>query len=469
MNSIHNRVEANSTIRIATFAFICALLSLTALNYVAKLHVVLTPIHKNGIRLVIGAVILFIFGVAYGFRLWQRPMRPFIWRYAIVGPMNMALPQALIFLALDKRFGAEPVEVGMAESAIVVVILIYLTTQVRRFSIGTVVAVGVVFIGLAAFIGSSKAPLGSMLARPTEFATKLKKSEDQISVYIHSRLNPSTQEALDRWHGTVPMPQALRTLLEGDVHSLLSGPSIWSPQPFAQVSIHDDTRELLGRGSDNTDVSRLNAFLLHEAFPLEIDRPKSWLRWLLLLLSALFSGIGLILDDKFRWPDEERPPDRWNPPAWWPKNTIVSAFWYSAVSASIRKCLFNAMISSALTFAFVATSKTAFPGVSERLELPNAAADWGVLIMLALTGTCLSWFSIFLLIKLEQFDLLAAAIASIPVLSAAIDLILGRNLDYSSFQWAGAAIALAALGYLINQKLVEPVKRSNTAVGSPPI
>ena len=65
----------------------------------------------------------------------------------------MAIPQGLIFMALDKRYGGEAIDVGMVEAAVFGIIFLYHAVFVTsdRCSWRTILMASLVLFGLALF------------------------------------------------------------------------------------------------------------------------------------------------------------------------------------------------------------------------------------------------------------------------------------------------------------------------------
>jgi hypothetical protein len=77
--------------------------------------------------------------------------------------------------------------------------------------------------------------------------------------------------------------------------------------------------------------------------------------------------------------------------------------------------------------------------------------------MLALVGTCVTWFSIFLLIQMKQMVLIVALVAGIPVVSAAYDTLSSRTeLVLQGHEWFGGGLLVVSLLALVYMQLIRP-------------
>ncbi len=171
-------------------------------------------------------------------------------------------------------------------------------------------------------------------------------------------------------------------------------------------------------------------------------RTGSWL----LLVSAVVTSIGLITDDKMKWPSEPRPKKEWN-------NTIIGK---AAISKSLRKSLYCSAIAGTLTLASVPLLNWFLPPeiFSETITVPPSA--WPAIFALALVGTCISWFAIFYLIQIKQLILVVAMVAGVPIVTAIFNIISGRPSAQNLHEWLGGVVLLIALGYLVKLQLTSP-------------
>ena len=145
--SYHNRDRELGTL----IVFGCGLGAATAVNYLGKeAAAAMTALTLNGMRLVVGAGILALVGIALGLRL--KPSGPHLWRYALIGPLNMAIPQGLLFMGL-RSYDARPIDAAITEAAIPGLILVYLFATQRRLTWGALVTAAIVLLGLATFLG----------------------------------------------------------------------------------------------------------------------------------------------------------------------------------------------------------------------------------------------------------------------------------------------------------------------------
>jgi drug/metabolite transporter (DMT)-like permease len=319
---------------VTLITFICGLGAATAVNYLGKdAAAAMTALTLSSVRLLIGAAILAIVGIALGLQL--RPSRQHLWRYALIGPLTMAVPQGLLFMGL-RSYGARPIDAAITEAAIPGLILVYLFATQRRVTWGALIAATTVLLGLAAFLGF--------------------------------------------FNGTAQAP----------------------------------TRMTAG----------------------------SWF----LLVSAAFTSFGLICDDNMAWPAEPAANGMWR----WQMVHKTQA------TKSLRKTLFGSLISGVFTLVLIPFLNPLLgENAAQVLAVPPSA--WPGVVALALVGTCITWFSIFLLIQMQQMVLIVALVASIPVVSAAYDFLSGRA-DHAlqGYEWFGGALLVLSLLALIYAQLMRP-------------
>lgn len=328
------RKEERKVITLLTF--LCGLGSATSVNYLGKdAAAAMSSLTLNSMRLLVGAVILTLVGMTC--RLPLRPSRQHLWRYALVGPLNMAIPQGLLFMGL-RNYGARPIDAAITEAAIPGLILVYLFATQRRITWGALIAATMVLLGLAAFLGF----FNGMAQAPTH---------------------------------------------------MTSG---------------------------------------------------SWF----LIVSAVFTSFGLICDDNMAWPAEPAATDssRWQ------------AIHKTQVTKSLRKTLFGSLISGVLTLLLIPIlSPLLVDNATQVLAVPSSA--WPGVVGLALVGTCLTWFSIFLLIQMQQMVLIVALVAGIPVVSTAYDLLTGRSEHaLQGYEWFGGTLLVVSLFTLIYVQLMRPAQ-----------
>ena len=316
--------------------FVCGLGAATSVNYLGKdAAVAMTALTLNSMRLLVGAVILALIGIALGLRL--RPSPRHLWRYALIGPLNMALPQGLLFMGL-RSYGARPIDAAITEAAIPGLILVYLFASQRRLTWGALTAATAVLLGLAAFLGF--------------------------------------------FNGMAQSPTAMTA-------------GFW-----------------------------------------------------FLIVSAVFTSVGLICDDRMTWPTEPAAMDTWH----------CSMVHKTQVAKSLRKTLFGSLFSGVLTLMFIPVLNPLLgENAVQVLAVPFSA--WPGVVALALVGTCLTWFSIFLLIQMQQMILIVALVAGIPVVSAAYNILSGRS-DHAlqGYEWFGGALLIVSLFALIYAQLMRPAQ-----------
>ncbi len=102
---------------------------------------------------------------------------------------------------------------------------------------------------------------------------RLRDPGDKVSQYLKARLPGETRRQLDAWDGDRPSDE-LRTALVSQLDKLLrSGESLYEKEAFADVSLSDNTSQLIKRQSKGDAITHLNRLLLRDAYPDEITTP----------------------------------------------------------------------------------------------------------------------------------------------------------------------------------------------------
>jgi hypothetical protein len=95
----------------------------------------------------------------------------------------------------------------------------------------------------------------------------------QIADYLWSRLSTKTQKLLSDYSADVDR-QAREALVQ-DLNVIIQGPSIHAIDRFSEVKQRQETLDLLKLNPEGEELARLNRLLLEDAFPKELQKPKS--------------------------------------------------------------------------------------------------------------------------------------------------------------------------------------------------
>lgn len=326
---------------VTLLTFVGGLGAATAVNYLGKdAAAAMTALTLNSVRLLVGTAILALAAVILGLQL--RASGQYLWRYAVIGSLNMAVPQGLLFMGL-RSYGARPIDAAIMEAAIPGLLLVYLFTSQRRLTWGALGAAAALLLGLATFLGCFN----------------------------------SMQQA-------------------------------------------------------STGMT-----------------PGSWY----LLASAVFTSLGLICDDRMKWPPEPAASKQGR----WQMVTKEN------VAGSLRKTLFGSLFSGVLTLMLMPLLNPLL-GDNARQVIAVPPSAWAGVVALALVGTCMTWFAIFLLIQLRQMVLIVALVAGIPVVSAAYNYLSGRSeRSLQDYEWFGGAVLVVSLAVLLYGQLIRPTSWRKSA------
>lgn len=108
------------------------------------------------------------------------------------------------------------------------------------------------------------------LKNPTKLASLLRDAGDPLSSYLKGQFTTATQQLLNAYDSSKPPSQALIQALIQELNTLLSGPSLYDANRFAQVKLTAATLQWTTQSLHGTDLIRLNRWLLQEAYPVEL-------------------------------------------------------------------------------------------------------------------------------------------------------------------------------------------------------
>jgi hypothetical protein len=104
------------------------------------------------------------------------------------------------------------------------------------------------------------------------FAARLATGTDAVSVFLRPKLEPLVRADLAAFSPTNPNVRPLLSTLAKDVNLVLSGPSIYDPVRFSQVTLRPETADLLKQNPHGWQLARLNKMLLEDAYPAELAK-----------------------------------------------------------------------------------------------------------------------------------------------------------------------------------------------------
>jgi hypothetical protein len=100
------------------------------------------------------------------------------------------------------------------------------------------------------------------------FGARLSGQADPVSAFLWSRLSEDSRQALLL---KTPGKDLANTVLK-DLNAVVHGPSVYTEQRFAGVSLSEQTRLLLQRKRQGEQMARLNRFLLEDAYQKELAK-----------------------------------------------------------------------------------------------------------------------------------------------------------------------------------------------------
>jgi len=102
------------------------------------------------------------------------------------------------------------------------------------------------------------------------FAAKLAAKADPLSAYLATNLSGPTLSTLSGFSEGRASVTAARVALMQDLNSLILKQSLYSPERFSGVALHETTRQLLAQDAKGRNEARLNRLLLADAYPREL-------------------------------------------------------------------------------------------------------------------------------------------------------------------------------------------------------
>lgn len=108
------------------------------------------------------------------------------------------------------------------------------------------------------------------LKGPAGLASLLRDAGDPLSTYLKGQFSAPMQEMLNTYDSKYLPSQALQEALITELNNLLSSPSLYDPDRFAQVKLTATTLRWVAQNPQGNDLVRLNRWLLQEAYPAEL-------------------------------------------------------------------------------------------------------------------------------------------------------------------------------------------------------
>jgi hypothetical protein len=115
--------------------------------------------------------------------------------------------------------------------------------------------------------------------QPAALIVKLRDHDNAVSNYLRTQFNEKTRKLLDEYDGSETPSETLQSAVVTEFNKLLnSKKSLFDERRFAEVTLTDDTKDLMTRNNPEVDLIRLNRLLLENAFANEItpSHPQSF-------------------------------------------------------------------------------------------------------------------------------------------------------------------------------------------------
>lgn len=109
------------------------------------------------------------------------------------------------------------------------------------------------------------------------FAGTLRRSNDNVTIYLRGRLSPATLELLNDESVSISESEALQSALLEDLNKIIEGESIYDEARFADIALSEQTRRLAETNPEGKKLARLNRRLLEASYPGQINRGQGGL------------------------------------------------------------------------------------------------------------------------------------------------------------------------------------------------
>ncbi|GEM_PF-6080095 len=103
-------------------------------------------------------------------------------------------------------------------------------------------------------------------------ALKLRAGNEPLTKFLKNSLSSSTRKMLSGYDGSSALSSELLTALATDFNNIISGGSIYATDRFVGIVLSGESKEMLNRTLNASEVRTLNRMLLEDAFPTEIKR-----------------------------------------------------------------------------------------------------------------------------------------------------------------------------------------------------
>jgi phosphate/sulfate permease len=129
-----------------------------------------------------------------------------------------------------------------------------------------------------------------------DFAARLKTQKAPVAVFVYEKLSPVSRGRLESYQPTRPDDVELRAALAADLNHIAQGVNMYDATRFAGITLSEQARLLMKKAQTDEGQFRLNAWLLHDAFPKAIKRREFeiaiWVKVLCAITIATGTALG---------------------------------------------------------------------------------------------------------------------------------------------------------------------------------
>jgi len=144
------------------------------------------------------------------------------------------------------------------------------------------------------------------------FARRVCEQVDPISVYIWSKLDPTSQATLDLLRNGSDVTELQKKELAKDFNRLMAAPDIYEETRFANVELRSETERLLEKVLQKEEERLyLSRFLLEDAYPNELSREREHAAEALSLQGKLPANRVLVVGDGVKMQHDVTEPIQW--------------------------------------------------------------------------------------------------------------------------------------------------------------
>jgi fucose permease len=128
-----------------------------------------------------------------------------------------------------------------------------------------------IYVWMPTLLGSSTFSSAEIVGM-SSMAGKLKQSERPFDSWLSKQLSPDAQELLTKWQSQSSDKELQKALLQDLNKKIIPGVSIFEQQRFGNITLREETKNLIEQNPHGGNLKRLNRLLLEDAYPTELSK-----------------------------------------------------------------------------------------------------------------------------------------------------------------------------------------------------